>query len=278
MKQFICFVLALALLAASLLMLYPQLLGGEKTLNIVDNLLPEEVGDYAPWRMGVKGLESFPMYGTEETTGFYGIKDVMEDVSAFIKSGEAERPDIWGYLTKITKNEGFLQALYAMVILILVSILVYMVLRLICYNPLYKWIGEKNLLVRLPLRGLATLGMGITCVSAAWLITNQVLFKSLLEKLIEWIKGVTDSLPLALSSANITAIILITCVVLGLLKVTVFRGSFGLSVLLALLRVIIFTVFFAYVSVFWGEFSLRIILFGIAFMIVCGVVENVLDR
>ena len=274
MKQFICFVLALALLAASLLMLYPQLLGGEKTLNLVDSYVPS---DYAPWKMGVKGLESFPMYGNEET-GFYGIKDVMEDVSAFIKSGEAERPDIWGYLTRIPQNAGFLQALYALVILILVSIPVYMVLRLICYNPLYKWIGEKNLLVRLPLRGLATLGMGITCVSAAWLITNQVLFKSLLEKLIEWIKGVTDSLPLALSSANITAIILITCVVLGLLKVTVFRGSFGLSVLLALLRVIIFTVFFAYVSVFWGEFSLRIILFGAAFMIVCGVVENVLDK
>ncbi|MBR5257822.1 MAG: hypothetical protein IKV51_02610 [Clostridia bacterium] len=274
MKQFICFVLALALLAASLLMLYPQLLGGEKTLNLVDSYVPS---DYAPWKMGVKGLESFPMYGNEET-GFYGIKDVMEDVSAFIKSGEAERPDIWGYLTRIPQNAGFLQALYALVILILVSIPVYMVLRLICYNPLYKWIGEKNLLVRLPLRGLATMGMGITCVSAAWLITNQVLFKSLLEKLIEWIKGVTDSLPLALSSANITAIILITCVVLGLLKVTVFRGSFGLSVLLALLRVIIFTVFFAYVSVFWGEFSLRIILFGAAFMIVCGVVENVLDK
>ena len=274
MKQFICFVLALALLAASLLMLYPQLLGGEKTLNLVDSYVSS---DYAPWKMGVKGLESFPMYGNEET-GFYGIKDVMEDVSAFIKSGEAERPDIWGYLTRIPQNAGFLQALYALVILILVSIPVYMVLRLICYNPLYKWIGEKNLLVRLPLRGLATMGMGITCVSAAWLITNQVLFKSLLEKLIEWIKGITDSLPLALSSANITAIILITCVVLGLLKVTVFRGSFGLSVLLALLRVIIFTVFFAYVSVFWGEFSLRIILFGAAFMIVCGVVENVLDK
>lgn len=274
MKQFICFVLALALLAASLLMLYPQLLGGEKTLNLVDSYVPS---DYAPWKMGVKGLESFPMYGNEET-GFYGIKDVMEDVSAFIKSGEAERPDIWGYLTRIPQNKGFLQALYAMVILILVSIPVYMVLRLICYNPLYKWIGDRNLLIRLPLRGLATLGMGITCVSAAWLITNQVLFKSLLEKLIEWIKGITDSLPLALSSANITAIILITCVVLGLLKVTVFRGSFGLSVLLALLRVIIFTVFFAYVSVFWGEFSLRIILFGAAFMIVCGVVENVLDK
>ena len=83
MKQFICFVLALALLAASLLMLYPQLLGGEKTLNLVDSYIP---GEYAPWRMGVKGLESFPMYGTEETTGFYGIKDVMEDVSAFIKA------------------------------------------------------------------------------------------------------------------------------------------------------------------------------------------------
>ena len=105
-----------------------------------------------------------------------------------------------------------------------------------------------------------------------------MLFKSLLDKLIAWIKGITESMPLALNSANITAIILITCVVLGLLKVTVFRGSFGLSVLLALVRVLIFTVFFAFVSVFWGEFSLRIVLFGAAFVLACGIVENVLDK
>jgi hypothetical protein len=279
MKQFICFVLALALLGASLLTLYPQLLGGDSTISAIDNLIPEDYSDYAPWKMGVQGLESFPMYGTYyEDRGFYGIKDVMEDASAFIKSGEADRPDIWGYLGKIPKNTGFLQALYALAILILVSIPVYMVLRLLCYNVLYKWIGERNILIRLPLRGIATVSMGITSVSCAWFITNQVLFKSLLEKLIAWIKDITDSLPLALSSANITAIILITCVVLGLLKVTVFRGSFGLSVLLALVRVLIFTVFFAYVSVFWGEFSQRILLFGAAFVLACGIVESVLDK
>ena len=273
MKQFICFLLALALLAAALLTLYPELLGGEKALELADSYIPS---DYAPWKMGVQGLESFPMYGNDET-GFYGIKNVMEDASAFIKSGEAERPDIWGYLSKIPRNEGFLQALYALAILVLVSIPVYMVLRLLCYSTLYKSIGETNLLVRLLLRGIATVSMGITCVSAAWLITNQVLFKELLDKLIGWISGLTVQ-GLALNAANITAIILITCVVLGLLKVTVFRGSFGLSVLLALVRVIIFTVFFAYVSVFWGEFSLRIILFGVAFVLVCGIVEGALDK
>ncbi len=277
MKQFICFVLALALLGASLLTMYPQLLGGDSTISAIDDLIPEDYSDYAPWRMGVQGLESFPMYGNEET-GFYGIKDVMEDASAFIKNGDAERPDIWGYIGRIPQNKGFLQALYALAILILVSIPVYMVLRLLCYNVLYKWIGEQAFLIRLPLRGIATVSMGITSVSCAWLITNQVLFKSLLEKLIAWIKEITDSLPLALSSANITAIILITCVVLGLLKVTVFRGSFGLSVLLALVRVLIFTVFFAYVSVFWGEFSQRILLFGAAFVLACGIVEGVLDK
>ena len=276
MKQFICLVLALALLGASLLTLYPQLLGGESTLNFVGNYIPD---DYAPWKMGVQGLESFPMYGTYyENGGFYGIKDVMEDASAFIKSSEADKPDIWGYLGKIPNNTGFLQALYALAILILVSIPVYMVLRLLCYNTIYKWIGERIFLIRLPLRGIATVSMGITSVSCAWLITNQVLFKSLLDKLIAWIKGITESMPLALNSANITAIILITCVVLGLLKVTVFRGSFGLSVLLALVRVLIFTVFFAFVSVFWGEFSLRIVLFGLGFMLACGLVESILDK
>ena len=126
MKQFICFVLALALLGASLLTLYPQLLGGDSTISAIDNLIPEDYSDYAPWKMGVQGLESFPMYGTYyEDRGFYGIKDVMEDASAFIKSGEADRPDIWGYLGKIPKNTGFLQALYALAILILVSIPVY---------------------------------------------------------------------------------------------------------------------------------------------------------
>ena len=100
-----------------MLTLYPQLLGGESTLNFVGNYIPD---DYAPWKMGVQGLESFPMYGTYyENGGFYGIKDVMEDASAFIKSSEADKPDIWGYLGKIPNNTGFLQALYALAILTL---------------------------------------------------------------------------------------------------------------------------------------------------------------
>ena len=309
---------ALLLLAGSVLVMYPDLLHRK----VYDNSEPSD-GSFDPLKLvetarekferGVAelygneniqieeerlGLESFPLYGSEY---FYGIKDVLEDktMHAYLDGESDDKPDVGGLLKNIYENPKldaagmekariFMQRVYAFVLISLLSIPVYLLLRLFIYNALYDWTNDGIFLIALPMRGVATVSCGITGTCISWLIYNTVLFDKLLSKFMNWINGLSVSkaaetvnqLPsaLAVNATNIVAIVVLVALILAMLKLTVFRGSVLLSLFLGLFRTLVFVLSFAFVNVFIGDWTGRVLLFAAVFVIAAGLIERVFDR
>ena len=273
MKRFICFLIAVLLTAASIAVMYPQLLEGILPREKVLSLIP---GEQLEWDEATLGLETFPFYGTRDSR-FYGVSNLVEECAPYIAGSDPDAPDVWGMLGCITRNDGALQALYSFLILCVISIPVYMILRLVPFNTLqrmaaewpwpFSWLGQ----------GVFAVMCGVSCVCITWLGYNTLIFQGLLHKLIDWIGG--QKMPqFAMNVGNIVILAAAVLIVIGLLKTTLFRGSLAVSVLTAVFRVIIFLVFFAFVSVFIGHFTWRVILFGLAFVLLCGLFESITER
>ena len=220
--------------------------------------------------------------------GFYGVKNVLEESKSYIKGDTETKPDVGGLLKKITKNEGFLQALYSLVLISLISIPVYMILRLLIYNAIYDWTNDGFFLWSLPLRGVATLACGVTSACVSWVFYNTVLFGKLLKAVMNWLSGINaakvaetaTALPSlwAVNTTNIFAIVIVISAIIALVRITVFRGKIGISVALGLFRSLIFMVAFAFVEVFIPDMTWRVVLFGAIFVVAAGLFERIFDR
>ncbi|MBR5751373.1 MAG: hypothetical protein IKX84_03200 [Clostridia bacterium] len=273
MKRFICLVIAVLITLASVAVMYPSLLEDILPREKVLSLIPD---GQLQWDEQKLGLSSFPFYGTEDES-FYGVFNLIKDLAPFLYEDYTGTPDMKGMLGQITANEGVLQALYSFLILCVVSIPIYMILRLIPFNTLqrmaaewawpFSWLGQ----------GVFAVMCGVSCVCITWLGCNTLIFQGLLQKFITWIGG--QKMPdLAMNVGNILLIAVALLIVIGLLKTTLFRGSLAVSLLTAVFRVIVFLVFFAFISVFIGHFTWRVILYGAGFVLVCGVFESITER
>ncbi len=249
---------------------------------------------------GSLGFENFPMYGNEY---FYGVKDIFEEetLRAYLKGENGVRPEIGGLVKNIYTNPKladagrgnevkrlFVQKVYDFILIALISIPVYMLLRLLIYNALYDWISDGIFLTALPLRGIATVSCGITGTCISWLLYNTVLFEHFLSRLMNWLSGLSVSkaaetvskLPsaLAMNATNIIAIVVLIALILALVKLTVFRGSAFMSAVMGLFRTLLFVISFAFINSFIGDWTGRVLLFGAVFVIAAGLIERIFDR
>ena len=309
--RFLALIIALILLAASVLVMYPALLhsdketGGEETstkdgglgglikkaenevTTLADKGLDALYSEVDPSRLG---FENYPLYGTlgaQNPEGFYGVKNVLEDCKPYITGEDKTAPKVGELLKKIPDSMGttnFMQSIYNLVLIALISIPVYMILRLLVYTALYRWIDEGSFLLTLPLRGIATVACGVTSGCISWVVYNTVVFNRLLKKLINWLSGLSSSniagqvSSLAVNASNLFVIVIIIGVIWAMVKLTIFRGSVSISVFLGLFRSLLFLIVFAFINVFIGDFTWRVILFGLLFALAAGVVERLFDR
>ena len=280
MKNFICVTLAVLLLAASVAVLYPGLIGkvaDESTATLVTDKLRELMdGSEVPADsdvLEVLGLENFPLYGNSER---YGLYDFCREFIPYINEETETLPDVGAALGKLISGENVLDTLYYFVIIALLSIPVYMLLRLVPFNALYEAADECFVLARPFARGLAASACAVVSISATWFLYNTLIYEKLYMLLVEWLKSRSKP-DIALTLTNIVLIAVAVVVVVALLKSTLFRGSIVKSILLAVLRALLFVGVFAAINAFIGCATLRVLIFALALLLIVGVLDTVLD-
>lgn len=279
-RALISLIFALMLLALCVMVMYPeQLLYKAVSKESVDKVAANENLQIDQNRLG---FESFPLYGSES---FYGVKNVLEDASPYIKDEQA-KVDVWALIKRIPQSEGFLQALYSLALISLISIPVCMLIRFLFYNALFDWIDDMPLLLRWPVRGIGAVGLGVSCTCVSWVFYNTLLFDKLMKKLMEWISSLgskaaeaASGIPslLAVNVTNIAAIAVAVVVLIILVKASLFRGSVVVAVFLGFFRSLLFMVVFAFVNVFIGDWTGRVVLFGLIIVLAAGLVERMFD-
>ncbi len=303
---------ALVLLLGSIVVMYPGAFGIDVGQKLLDKAADEEKLKLDKQKIG---FESFPLYGSErvkadeegakglggvldvenaeaalgigedgsETVGFYGVKNIIEDSSEYIRDKDAPKPEFGKLIKRMFDQKGILQAIYDLLLITLISIPLSLLLRLLIYKAVYDLICDVPFLLRLPLRGLVTIACDVTCVCVSWLFYNTVLFDSVLNWAIEKLSSITTR-SAAVNIANISAITIITALSILLVKTALFRALFrstvGLSVFVGLFRCVIFLVLFASINVFAAmgldAVNLRMALFALGFVLIAGLGELVL--
>ena len=315
-RRLFSLIAALLLLAGSVLVMYPDLLHKteqeEETSSnplavlwsqrqkLDDSITKLYNNENLQIQKDSIGFENFPLYGS---ASFYGVKDVLDDAAlhAYIKGDSDQAPDVGKLIKNIYTNpklapvaaEGevskvFTQRIYDLLLISLLSIPFYMILRALFYNAIYDWISDGIFLVNLPFRGIATVACGVTGTCLSWLIYNTVLFDKLLNKLINWINGLSVSeaaeavsrLPsaLAVNASHIIVIVILIALILAMIKLTVFRGSIVMSVFLGIFRSLIFVIAFAFINSFIGDWTWRVVLFGAIAVVAAGLIERLFDK
>ena len=264
-KSFICIVIAAAMLFLSIIIMYPGMFHVQQVEEAINQLTEgEDVG-----------LESFPFYGNNYAgeDGVYGMYTLFTDCAPFITGDDPNRPDIGGMLKDVVAST---QTLFNFLVLSLLSIPVYMVLRLIPFNTLYAAVEDYNWLARIFVKGITTVCAGVVTVCFTWFLYHSVVLKNLLSLLGEETKNIQKP-TVVLNVTNVVIIIVAVLLVYAILKTTLFRGSVTISILLGVLRTLLFVVFFAYVNVFAGQMTARVVLYGIAGIIACGVLKDLIS-
>lgn len=312
LRQLLSLIAALALLLGSILIMYPGILHKKvetgDTWEFVESARAKFEAAlnslYGNENVQIEesklGFENFPLYGNDY---FYGVEDVFknEELHGYIKGDSGYKPDVGELIKNIYTNPKlanadqsgeisrmFIQKVYDIILIALISIPIYMLLRLLIYNALYDRISESVFLISLPLRGIATVACGVTSTCLSWMLYNTVLFDKLLNKLINWINGLSVSdaaeavsrLPsaLAVNASHIIVIVVLIALILAMIKLTVFRGSVFMSVFLGIFRSLLFVIAFAFINVFIGDWTWRVVLFGAIFVVAAGMIERLFDR
>ena len=271
MKKAICIIIALLLLLASVAVLYPDLLFKVYDKDKINSALSGVTEDENIWE--TLGLANFPFYGNETETG---MVNVCLAAVPYINGDTNALPDLGTELKNISSRQGFVETLYYFIIISLLTIPVYMILRLVPFNALYKGSDETFLLLRPFLRGLCACTCSVISVTITWFLYHTLIYKKLYKAAEEWFK--TLSMPsLALNLTNIVIIAVAVICVIYLLKTTLFRGSFFKSVLLAVIRCALFVTIFAIVNTFISCDAFRVILFALAAVTVIGIADMILD-
>ena len=307
MKRFICLVLAAALLLASLALLYTNLLYRlfdkgqvDEFMNKVDQLANETQADTGAdaqtpvdaeqpeglsgevvdtgeqtesEAQGIErlGFDYFPLYTrTEEITRKYVFKINEGDINGF--------GSIITDATNAYGDQGVMTEVYSIIIIALLSIPVYMLVRLLAYSTVYEMTNEANALIRPFARGLACIACATVSVTLTWFVYRSTLYQFALGKLTDWISSF-DSSKIALNAVNILIIVVIAIALIAILRKTVFRGSVVTSVLTALLRVVLFVIFFAFLNAFLSVKNLTwyVAIFVLAALLVIGLIDLLIE-
>lgn len=279
MKKFICLVLAVLLVAASVAVLYSdvmyRLFDKEQVNEFYDNLGKNMLGDeeQPAENGGIEklGLDFFPLYPSIYNLFVTYVPAINDgDVNELTEAGNAAK--------EMTKQEDFLTALYNLLIIALLSIPVYMLFRFIPFNTLYAAADNSFVLARPLYRGLVCCACSIVTITGTWFLYHSAIYETLYKKLIDWVQQASAA-KFAINITNIVIIAVIAIALIAILKRTVFRGSIVKSVLLAVLRGVLFVIVFGLANAFIAVrgFTWYAVLFAVLFVIVVGIVDMLLD-
>lgn len=269
-RRFFAFVLAVGLTAAALFMMFPS------WLNAV---APEAT--LTQHGIDLTGLDiyHFPFYGNAgrraegEDTGF-GVSDMVAAYADYVEKSGQTPPSFGDLCARLVSRDDFVQTLYDFMIVALLTIPVYMLVRLLAYNALYEMAESAMWLARVFLRGVVAVSASIATVSATWFLYKRLLFQVILQSIYGWLTQLTN-VSFALNATNIVILLVTVCAVIALLRATLFRGSVFTSILAAVLRTALYIVLIAGISIFISRMTARTILFMLATLFAIGLVKDV---
>lgn len=269
-RRFFAFVLAVGLTAAALFMMFPS------WLNAV---APEAT--LTQHGIDLTGLDiyHFPFYGNAgrraegEDTGF-GVSDMVAAYADYVEKSGQTPPSFGDLCARLVSRDDFVQTLYDFMIVALLTIPVYMLVRLLAYNALYEMAESAMWLARVFLRGVVAVSASIATVSATWFLYKRLLFQVILQSIYGWLTQLTN-VSFALNATNIVILLVTVCAVIALLRATLFRGSVFTSILAAVLRTALYIVLIAGISIFISRMTARTILFMLAALFAIGLVKDV---
>lgn len=221
-------------------------------------------------------IHNFPFYGGDEENGNFGVYDIVKSYSGYVKNAGVPVPNINALLSRLTSRADFTQSLYAFLLISLLTIPVYMVVRLIVFNGAYE-LGKKWFFpVRFLYFGLIALLSAFVTVTATWVMYKTVVYDIVLSFMTQLVQEVIKNVQVALATTNIIVLIAIGALVCLLLHRTLFRGSVFLSLVGAVLRSVLFLIFISCIDIFLYSATPRTYLILLAAFFTIGLVKALL--
>ena len=176
-RRFFAFVLAVGLTAAALFMMFPSWL----------NAVAPEI-NLSRYGIDISRLDiyHFPFYGSAgrraegEDTGF-GVSDMVEAYADYVEKSGQTPPSFGALWSRLMSRDDLIQTLYDFMIVALLTIPVYMLVRLLAYNTLYEMAESTMWLARVFLRGIVAVSASLVTVSATWFLYKRLLFQVILQ-------------------------------------------------------------------------------------------------
>lgn len=221
-------------------------------------------------------IRNFPFYGGDAQNGNFGVYDIVKSYMACLKDKSAPLPDINLLLSRLTARPDFSGSLYAFLLISLLTIPVYMIVRLLAINGAYE-LGKKwFFLFRYLYYGAVSILSAFITVTATWVMYKTVVYDIVLAFLTGLVQEVIKNVQVALATTNIIIIAVIGVLVCLLLHRTLFRGSVFLSLVGAVLRSALFLIFVSFYNIFMYEGTVRMYPFVLAAFLLIGIIKAVL--
>lgn len=221
-------------------------------------------------------IRQFPFFGGDEANGNFGVYDIVKSYMGYLKDRSTALPDINQLLSKLTARADFTESLYAFLLISLLTIPVYMIVRLLVINGAYE-LGKKwFFLLRYLYFGAVSLMSAFITVTATWVMYKTVVYDIVLAFLTGLVQEVIKNVQVALATTNIIIIAVIGVLVCLLLHRTLFRGSVFLSLVGAILRSVLFVIFVSFANIFMYEGTVKMYPFVLAAFLLIGFVKAVL--
>ncbi|MBR3928965.1 MAG: hypothetical protein IKJ65_08200 [Clostridia bacterium] len=221
-------------------------------------------------------IQKFPFYGGNADEGNFGVFDIVKTYSQNIKDKNAPFPNFMGEIGKLYARADFMDALYAFLLIAVMTIPVYMVLCFVVFNGAYE-LGKKWFF---PFKylwfGIVTVVSSFVTVASTWVMYKTVIYDIVLKFLMNLAEEITKNVQIALATSNILTLAVVGVLVCLLLHRTLFRGSVFLSLLGAVLRTMLFLVLVAFVNVIVYELNVRSMLFVLVFLFAMGLFKVIL--
>ena len=266
-RKVFCFMLALALSCAAAMVIFSA---------DIQKTFPDLTFDIPYVDKTAVDIHNFPFYGGDEENGNFGVYDIVKSYSGYVKNAGVPAPNINALLSRLTSRADFTQSLYAFLLISLLTIPVYMVVRLIVFNGAYE-LGKKWFFpVRFLYFGLIALLSAFVTVTATWVMYKTVVYNIVLSFMTQLVQEVIKNVQVALATTNIIVLIAIGALVCLLLHRTLFRGSVFLSLVGAVLRSVLFLIFISCIDIFLYSATPRTYLILLAAFFTIGLVKALL--
>lgn len=259
-RKVFCFLLAIALSCAAAMVIFS---------SDIQKAFPDLSFEIPYVDKNAVDIHNFPFYGGNEQNGNFGVYDIVKSYSGYIKNAGVRAPDLNALLSRLTSRADFTENLYAFLLVSLLTIPLYMILRLLVFNGAYE-LGKKWFFpVRYLYFGVIALLSAFVTVTATWVMYKTVVYDIVLSFLTGLVQEVVKNVQVALATTNIITIAVIGVLVCLLLHRTLFRGSVFLSLIGAALRSTLFLIFVSCIDIFVynGTPRMYLILLGAFFAI-----------